>query len=68
MVVKRAGKIPHVRPRRRWEDEIEVELAEMGWESVDCFILAQDTEKWQAVFNREMKLRTPENMGHYLNN
>jgi hypothetical protein len=44
-----------------------MELTEMGWESVDCTNLAQDTEKWQAVLNTEMKLRAPENMGHFLN-
>jgi hypothetical protein len=32
VVVKRAGKVTHVGPRRRWEDKIEVELTEMGWE------------------------------------
>ena len=52
-MVKPAGKIPHVGPRRRWEDKIEVELTEMGWESVDCNNLAQDTEKWQAVLTRK---------------
>jgi len=67
-MVKRAGKIPHVGPRRRWEDKIEVELTEMGWERVDCNNLAEDTEKWQAVFSTEMKLRAAENMGHFLNN
>ena len=55
-------------PRRSWEDEVEVELTEMGWEIVDCMNLAQETEKWQAVLNMEMKLRAPENMGHLLNN
>ena len=68
LMVKRAGKIPHVGPRRRCEDKIEVDLTEMGWESVDYNNVAQDTERWQAVFNMEMKLWAPENMGHFLNN
>ena len=45
-----------------------MELREKGWEKVDCINVAQDTEKWQAVFNTEMKLRAPENMGDFLNN
>jgi hypothetical protein len=68
LVVKRAGKVPHVGPRRGWEDKFEMELTEMGWESVDCINLAQDAKKWRAVLNMEMKLRALENMGHFLNN
>jgi hypothetical protein len=44
------GNRPLGSPRSRWEDNIEMDLQDMGW---DC-VLAQDREKWWAVLNAEM--------------
>jgi len=42
MVVKRQGKTPFGRTRRRWEDNIRMDLREMDWEGVDWMHLVQD--------------------------
>jgi hypothetical protein len=54
---KPEGKRPLVRPRRRWEDGIRMDLREIGWGSVDWIQLAQDTDRWRAVVNTVMNLR-----------
>jgi ribosome biogenesis protein Nip4 len=45
------------RPRRRWEDNIRMDLREIGWEVVDWIHLAQYKEQWRAVVNMVMNLR-----------
>jgi hypothetical protein len=50
-------KRPLGRPRRRWEDEIRMDLREIGWESVEWIQLAQDSDRWLAVVNTVMNLR-----------
>jgi len=45
------------RPRRRWEDNMRMDLKETGWEGMDWFHLAQDRDHWQAVINTGMNLR-----------
>jgi hypothetical protein len=47
------------RPRRRWDDNIRMNLGEIGWEGVDCTRLAQDRDQWRAVVNKAMNLRVP---------
>jgi hypothetical protein len=42
---KPAGKKPLGRPRRRWEDNIRMNLREIGWEGVDCIHLAQERDQ-----------------------
>ena len=54
---KPEGKRPHGRPRRRWEDNIEVDLQEMGCWGMDWMELAQDRDRWRALVNVVMKLR-----------
>jgi hypothetical protein len=49
----------HGSPLRRWEDNIRMDLREIGWEGVDWILLAQDRDKWQAVVNTAMNLRFP---------
>jgi hypothetical protein len=44
------------RPRRRWEDNIIMDLQELGW-GVDWIELAQDRDRWRAVVNAVMNLR-----------
>jgi hypothetical protein len=40
------GKRPLGRPRRRWEDNIRMDLREIGWKDVDWVHLAQDRDQW----------------------
>jgi hypothetical protein len=56
---KARGKEPLGRPRRRWMDNIEMNLLEMGWGGVDWIGLAQDRDKWRALVNAVMNLRVP---------
>jgi hypothetical protein len=53
------GKRPLGRPRRRWEDNIKMDLKEIGFGNVDWIHLAQDTERWRALMNTVMNLRFP---------
>jgi hypothetical protein len=46
------------RPRRRWEDNIETDLQEVGW-GMNWIDLAQDRDRWRAVVNAVMILRVP---------
>jgi hypothetical protein len=46
------GKRPLGRPRRRWEDNIRIDLSETGWEDVDWMYLAQDRNQWRTLVNR----------------
>jgi hypothetical protein len=56
---KREGKIPLGRPRRRWDDNIKMDLQEVGREGMDWIGLAQERGRWWAVVNAVMKLRVP---------
>jgi hypothetical protein len=56
---KPEGKRPPERPRRRWADNIKMDLGEVGWGDVDWIGLAQERGKWRAVVNVIMKLRVP---------
>jgi hypothetical protein len=47
------------RPRRRWEDNIKMDLREIGSGDVDWIHLAQDRERWRAVVNTVMNIRFP---------
>jgi hypothetical protein len=53
---KSEGKRPLRRPRCRWEDNIKIDLKEMGWEHVDWLHLAPDRDQWQALVNMVMNL------------
>jgi hypothetical protein len=48
---KPKGKRPLGRPERGWEDNIRIDLREVGWEGVDWIHLAQDRNHWRAVVN-----------------
>jgi hypothetical protein len=50
---------PLGRPRRRWVDNIEMDLREVGWDGVDLIDLAQDRDRWRAYVNAVMNLRVP---------
>jgi hypothetical protein len=45
--------------RCRWEDNIKMDLREIGWEGVDWMHLAWDRDHWRAVVNTIMNLRVP---------
>jgi hypothetical protein len=45
------------RPRRRWDDNIKIDLREIGWGGMDWIHLAQDRDQWRALVNTVMKLR-----------
>ena len=59
LVVTPEGKRPLGRSRRRWEDNIKVNLQEVGCESMDWIVLAQDRDRWRAVLNAIENLRVP---------
>jgi hypothetical protein len=48
-VGKHEGKRPLERPRRRWEDNIRIDLQEVGWGCEDWIGLAQDRDRWRAL-------------------
>jgi hypothetical protein len=54
---------PLARPRRRWEDNIRIDLREMGWGDVDWIGLAQDRDRWGALVNAVMNILVPQNAG-----
>jgi hypothetical protein len=47
------------RPRRRWEDNIKIDLRVIGWECVDWIHLAQDTEHCWVLVNTVINLWVP---------
>jgi hypothetical protein len=44
---------------RRWEDNIRMDLREIGWEGVDWMQLTQACDQWRALVNTVMNLRVP---------
>jgi len=59
LVEKPEGKRPLGRPRRRWEDNIKMDLQEVGCGSMDWIELAQDRDRWRELVNAVMNLRVP---------
>jgi hypothetical protein len=57
LVVKPEGKRPLGRPRRRWEDNIRMDLKKKERESVNWIHLAQDSDQWWALVNTVMNFR-----------
>jgi hypothetical protein len=47
------------RRRPRWEDNIRVDIREIGWEGVDWIRQAQDRDQWQVLVDTVMNLRVP---------
>jgi hypothetical protein len=58
LVGRPEGRRPLGRRRRRWEDNIKMDLQEVGW-GMDWIELGQDGDRWPAVVNAVMKLRVP---------
>ena len=59
LVGKPEGKRPLGRPRCRWEDNIKVDLQEVGGGCGDWMELAPDRERWQALVSTVMNLQVP---------
>jgi hypothetical protein len=58
-VGKASGKRPLGRPRPRWEDNIKMNLQEVGYGGMDWIELAHDRNRWRVVVNAVMNLRVP---------
>jgi hypothetical protein len=58
-VGKAEGKRPLGRPRRRWVDNIKMDLREIGWVGRDWIELTQDRDQWRVLLNTVMNLRVP---------
>jgi hypothetical protein len=59
LVGKSEGKRPLGRPRRRWVENIRMDLEEVGWGDVDWIGLAQDRNRWRTLANSVLNLRVP---------
>jgi hypothetical protein len=59
LVGKPEGRRPLGRPRRRWLDNIRMDLVEVGWGDVDWIGLAQERGRWRALVNSVLNLWIP---------
>jgi len=59
LVRKPERKGPHGRPRRRWEDNIKLDLQEVGCGPMNSIELAQDRNRWRTLVSAVMNLRVP---------
>jgi hypothetical protein len=66
LVGKPEKKRPLGRPRRRWEDNIKMDLQEVGSGCMDWIELAEDRDRWRAIVNAVMNLQIPSNAGNFL--
>ena len=66
LVGKPEGKRPLGRPRRKWDDNIKMDLEEVGFGVMGWIELAQGRDSWRALVNVLMNLRVPQNTGKFL--
>ena len=59
LVGKPEGNRPLGRPRRRWEDNIKMDLREVGCDSGEWIELSEDRDQWRAYVRAVMNLRVP---------
>jgi hypothetical protein len=59
LVGKPEGRRPLGRPRRRWVDNIRMDLVEVGWGDADWIGLAQDRDRWRAFVNSILNFQVP---------
>ena len=63
---KHEGKRPFGRTRRRWEDNIKIDLQEVREGCGDWMELAQDRDRWRALLSAVMIFQVPQNAGNFL--
>ena len=66
LVEKHKEKRPLGRLRRRWEDNIKMDLQEVGGDCGNWMELAQDRERWRALVSKVMNLRGSKKWGEFL--
>jgi hypothetical protein len=66
LVWRPEGRRPLGRPRCKWEDNIKMDLQEVGWEGTGWIDMAQDRDRWQGLVIVVMNLRVPKNAGNFL--
>jgi hypothetical protein len=66
LVEKPEGKRPLGKRRRRWEDNIKLDLQKVGCGGLDWFDLAQDRDSWRALANAVMNLQFPQTSSNFL--
>ena len=66
LVGKPEGLRPLGRPRRRWVDNIRMDLLEVGCGYMDWVGLAQDRDRWRTLVSAVMNRRVPRNAGNFL--
>jgi hypothetical protein len=54
------------RPRRRWEDNIRMDIGEIGWDGMEQIHLSQDRNQWRALLNTVIYLRVPKFVGKFV--
>jgi hypothetical protein len=59
LVGRPEGRRPLGKPRRGWEDNIKMDLQEVGWMGMNWIELAHDSDRWWALVNAVMNLRVP---------
>jgi hypothetical protein len=57
LVGRTEGRRPFGRPRRRWEDNVKMDLQDVGWGDVDWIDMAEDRDRWRAFVNAVMNPR-----------
>jgi hypothetical protein len=66
LMVKPEGKRLLGKPRHRWDDNIKVDLQEVGYRGMDWIELDKDMDRWWAFVNAVMNLGVPQNAGNFL--
>jgi hypothetical protein len=56
---KPEGRRPFERPRCRWDNNIKMDLREVGWGCIDWINLPEDRDRWWALVNAVMNLQVP---------
>jgi hypothetical protein len=59
LVGRPEGKRPLGRPRRRWVDNVKMDVREIGWGGMDWIDLAENRDQWRVLVNTLMNLRLP---------
>jgi hypothetical protein len=66
LVGKPEGKRPLGRPKRRWEDNIKIDLQEVGGECGNWMQLAHDRDRWRTFVSTVKNFRVPQKCGEFL--